>query len=320
MLSTPSLRSPVFLAIGAGAAIVGLLPWLITGARLPLQNLWAADTLPGQMPIALLPFSQYSVTALVAVILIGSTIAGIAGRSVAGRHPGLALLALMGGVLLVQLIALVQTAVTVSNGLSVRPEATAYLAGLAGGTVAAILLGIGLLALIARAPKAGALIGLSVAAIAFGSWLDALFFPITGIATSSPLTNALIEVVRFIPAVLIGVAIAWCGVATVGRVIAAILSLALLWVGPTVVTAVTAALGSRVLAHDPRAMVDYAVGVFRSVLGMPELWLPVVGVAVVVGAVGVVGVRVVGARGDGQPRGRLDGRHDDASSTTPPPE
>jgi hypothetical protein len=220
----------------------------------------------------------------------------------------------------VQLIALVQTAVTVSNGLSVRPEATAYLAGLAGGTVAAILLGIGLLALIARAPKAGALIGLSVAAIAFGSWLDALFFPITGIATSSPLTNALIEVVRFIPAVLIGVAIAWCGVATVGRVIAAILSLALLWVGPTVVTAVTAALGSRVLAHDPRAMVDYAVGVFRSVLGMPELWLPVVGVAVVVGAVGVVGVRVVGARGDGQPRGRLDGRHDDASSTTPPPE
>jgi hypothetical protein len=313
MLSTPSLRSPVYLAIGAGAALVGLLPWLITGARLPLQNLWASDTPPGRMPIALLPFSQYSVTALVAVILIGAAIAGVAGRAVPARHPCLALLALMGGVLLVQLIALVQTAVTVSTGLSVRPEATVYLAGLVGGTVAAILLGVGLLALIARAPRAGALIGLSVSAIAFGSWLDALFFPITGIATSSPLTNTLIEVVRFIPAILIGVAIAWCGVATAGRVIAAILSLALLWVGPTVVTAVTAALGSRVLAHYPREMVDYAVGVFRSALGMPILWAPSLGLAVAVGAVGIVGVRVVRVRMESLRSESL--RSDDPSST-----
>jgi hypothetical protein len=177
--------------------------------------------------------------------------------------------------------------------------------------VAAILLGIGLLALVARAPKAGALLGLSVAAIAFGSWLDALFFPITGIATSSPLTNALIEVVRFVPAILIGVAIAWCGVATVGRVIAGILSLALLWVGPTVVTAVTAALGSRVLAHYPREMVDYAVGVFRSALGMPELWAPSLGLAVAVAGVGIVGMRVVRVRMESL-------RSDDPSSTARP--
>ena len=35
------------LLIGVGAALVGLLPWIITGMRLPLQNLWASSTLPG---------------------------------------------------------------------------------------------------------------------------------------------------------------------------------------------------------------------------------------------------------------------------------
>lgn len=50
------------LAIGAVSAVLGLLPWLITGMRLPLQNLWAADTAPDAMPIVLLPFSQYALS------------------------------------------------------------------------------------------------------------------------------------------------------------------------------------------------------------------------------------------------------------------
>ncbi|HEY4226343.1 MAG TPA: hypothetical protein VGM70_11060 [Pseudolysinimonas sp.] len=292
------VHSLLFLPIGVVAAAIGLVPWLITGMRLPLQNLWAAATLPAAMPIVLLPFSQYSALLIVAVVIIGGTVAGIAGRAIPARHPGAALAALMGGVLLVQLIAIVQTAITVSNGLREGTDATAYLAALVGGTVAAILLGLAVLALIARAPRAGALIGLSVAAIALASWLSGLFFPINAISTASPLTNVLDEVVRYVPAVAIGAAIVWCGIQTVGRVIAVIVSLLVLLVGPTLVTAVSAALGSRVLAHYPSEMLDYAVQVFRSALGMPELWLTTLAVAIAIAAVGLVGRRTIARRSD----------------------
>lgn len=282
------LSSPVFLLIGIGSAIVGLLPWLITGMRLPLQNLWATATLPADMPLALLPFSQYFIFLIVALIVIGSTIAGIAGRWVAARHPGSALVALLGGVLIVQVIATAQTAIVVSAGLSDRAASTVYLVALTCGTVAAILLGLGMLVLVARAPRAGALIAFSLAAIAFASWLGGLFFPVGTFSTASPLTSVLREVMQFAPAVIIGVAIAWCGVNSVGRVIAAVAALAMLWVGPTAATAVSAAVGSRVLAPYPTEMLDYGVGVFRMAIGMPELWLNAVLVAVVVAVVGLL--------------------------------
>lgn len=296
MLGPKPLGSLVFLPIGAASAIVGLLPWLITGARLPLQNLWATATLPAGMPIVLLPFSQYAAGLIVALLLIGATIAGLVGRAVPARHPGSALVALTGGVVVVQVIATVQTALTVSKGLSRGTASTLYLTALLGGSVGAILLGIGLLALIARAPKAGAVIGLSVAAVAFSSWLSGLVFPITGIVTASPLTAVLGEVVRYVPAVIIGWAIAWCGVTTVGRVIAAIVSLVLLWAGPALVTAVSAALGSRVLGHYPSEMLDYGAGVFRMALGLPELWLSTLALAVAIAVVGLVGRRTFAKR------------------------
>jgi len=290
MLSQP-VRSWVFLPIGIVAAIVGLIPWLITGMRLPLQNLWATDSLPGRTPIALLPFSQYTLVLLISLLLIGAAIAGIAGRALPARRRGIALLALTGGVLVVQLIALIQTAVTVSRGLRGGSQSNLYLIVIVGGAVLSILVGIGLIALIARAPKAGALIGLSVAAVAFSSWLTGLFFPIGSVFTASPLTSLLSQATRYSPAVLIGIAIAWCGVGSVGRAMAAIVSLLLLWVGMTAVIAVNNALGSRALAHDPAQMLDQASGVFRSALVVPELWLPTVGLAVGVAAVGLVARR-----------------------------
>ncbi|MCU1439600.1 MAG: hypothetical protein JWP85_597 [Rhodoglobus sp.] len=290
------LRSLVFLLLGAGSAIIGFLPWAITGMRLPLQNLWAVETSSADMPITLLPFSQYYLSLIVALIVIGSTIAGIVGRATAAKHPRSALVALMGGVVAVQVIATVQTAVTVSSGLRDSAASTVYLAALVAGTVAAILLGMGMLALIARAPKAGALIAVSIASIAFSSWLGGLVFPVGVVVTASPLTSVLGEVAHLAPAVVIGVAIAWAGVDTVGRVIAAIASLAILWVGPTLVTAVSAAAGSRVLARYPSEMLDYGVGVFRMALGMPEIWLTTLALAVAVSFVGLVARRVISQR------------------------
>jgi hypothetical protein len=296
MLGRKPVGSLIFLPIGAASAIAGLLPWLFTGARLPLQNLWATATLPAGMPIVLLPFSQYAASLIVALLLIGATVAGIVGRAVPSRHPGTALVALTGGVVVVQVIAIVQTALTVSSGLSRGTASTLYLTALLGGSVGAILVGVGLLALIARAPKAGALVGLSVAAVAFSSWVSGLVFPINGIVTASPLTAVMGEVVRYVPAVIIGVAIAWCGVNTVGRVIAAIVSLVLLWAGPALVTAISSALGSRVLAHFPSEMLDQGVGVFRMALGLPELWLTTEALAIAVAVVGLVARRTFSKR------------------------
>lgn len=298
MLNQKPLSSLLFLPLGAASAIVGLLPWLITGLRLPLQNLWATAALPAEMPIVLLPFSQYSAVLLVAILWISAAIAGIVGRAVSARQPRSAWFALVGGVLLVQVVAIVQTSVTVSKGLRDGHDSVVYLGALVGLSVAGMLLGIAVTALIARAPKGGALFGMAAAAIAFGPWVSGLAFPINVISTASPLTSVLSGVVRFAPAVAIGVAIAWCGIQTVGRAIAAIVSLLLLWVGPTVITAVSAAIGSRVLAHYPSQMVEYAMEVFRSALAMPELWAPVVGLAVLIAAVGIVGVRTMRRRGD----------------------
>src|SRR4051812_47444441 len=98
------LGSVIFLLLGAGSALLALLPWAITGMHLPLQQLWATDTLPDQMPTALLPFHQYYALTIAALMVIGATIAGIIGRAVTAQHPRSALLALIGGVLIVQAV------------------------------------------------------------------------------------------------------------------------------------------------------------------------------------------------------------------------
>lgn len=278
-----------YLGFGAAAAVVGLLPWIITGMRLPLQNLWAADTLPGDMPIALLPFSQYYLSLIVAVIVIGSTVAGIVGRTTSTTNRRAALFALIGGVLIVQVIALAQAAITTGIGLDGRVASALYVVALVGGTISAILLGLGMLALIARAPRAGALVAFSIAAVAFSSWLSSLVFPVRWMISELPYADVMLQVIQVAPAVLIGVAIVWCGVGTVGRVIAAIGSLLVLWVGPTLVTAVSAAAGSRILLPYPAEMLDYGLGVFRQAIAMPELWASNLVLAVVVAVVGLVG-------------------------------
>lgn len=70
-----------YLLVGIGAVAIGLLPWLVTGLRLPLQNLWAIDTLPEQMPRVLLPFSQYFLGQILSMLILGLGIAGLAVRA-----------------------------------------------------------------------------------------------------------------------------------------------------------------------------------------------------------------------------------------------
>ncbi|MDY0910692.1 hypothetical protein [Microbacterium sp. CFBP9034] len=280
-------------AIGVAAALLGLLPWLGTGMRLPLQNLWAVSTMPEDMPLVALPFSQYYLSQLFGLLVTGSVVAGIAARATRARLPRGGFGLLVFGLLIIQVGATAQSAVTVRAGLQDRTESTLYLVVVVAVCALSIAVGAGVVALVARAPRAGALLGLTIGSLAAGAWLSAVLRPLT--MMSSEGAYAIVTAVQWVPPVLVGVAIAWAGLNTVGRVVAALASLVLLWIVPALITGVTSAAGSRVLAHEPQQMIEYAVQVFSAALLLPELAMPPVLVAVVVAAMGL-GVRWVVAR------------------------
>jgi hypothetical protein len=286
-----SIRAVWYLPIGMLAAIIGLLPWLITGMRLPLQNLWAGAS-PTDMPLVLLPFSQYDLSLIVALLVTGSAIAGALARFGRPKRSGIARIALIVGVLVVQVFAIVQTAIAVSHGLSTSTMARLYLTAVVAGTIASILLGLGVLALIGLAPVPGATIGISIAAIAFVDWLSALLVPLR---TSTP-NLVLFNAIHWLPAVIVGLALAWCGIRTFGRAAAAIVSILVLWIVPAAGTAAASATGSRVLAHDPTEMLAYGREVFAAALWTPVLSLWPVVVAVVVMVLGLVARWVIRRR------------------------
>ncbi|KQM80935.1 hypothetical protein ASE68_18145 [Agromyces sp. Leaf222] len=271
--------------LGVASATLGLLPWLATGMRLPLQNLWQFDTMPEAMPIVLLPFSQYALTSIVGLVVVGSTVAGVVARALRRRMPRRGFAGLFAGVLAVQVVAVAQTAIAVQAGLQQRLESTLYLVALIALALFSIAAGALVLWLIARAPRAGALIGLAFGAIAVSFWASTLLHPFLGVATGD--VSWLLGWLRWLPAVLIGAAIAWCGVGTVGRVVAAIASLVVLWIAPALATAVSNAVGTRVLATRPAEMLDYGVGVFAAASTMPEVVLPPIIVAIAVAVVGL---------------------------------
>lgn len=282
--------APVWIGslVGVVAAFVGLLPWLATGMRLPLQNLWAGEVDVSGMPMVMLPFSQYSLTLLFGLIVTGSALAGIVARALRPRLPRGGYLLLVCGVLAIQVISTAQTAATVAPRLQERTESTLYLTALVAVCVLSVLIGLGALALVARAPRAGALIGLTIGALAIGPWLMGWLRPFQ--VTDGQLVMNLGSAMQWAPGILVGVAIAWAGIGSVGRVVATITSLAMLWIIPAAMTGVSSAAGTRVLANHPGEMISYALEVFRMALFIPELALRPVIVAVVVAAVGL-GVR-----------------------------
>lgn len=284
-----------YLLMGFLAAIVGLLPWLVTGMRLPIQNLWVVAVQPQDMPITLLPFSQYTITLLVAVLVTGSTLAGGILRMSRAQQPRRALAATIAGVATVQVVAIVQTVATVAGGMPPGRDGLLYLSALTAGAVAANLVGLLLLVLIARAPAAGAVVALSAAAVAVSGWVSALIshpFDVSATAT----TLALLSSSRWLPALIVGVTVAWCGFGTVSRIVGALVSFLALWTGPALFTAVSAAAGTRVLARYPAEMLDYGAQVFVMALGPQGSSLALLVPAVAVTVIALVPIRALRRR------------------------
>lgn len=269
-----------WLGIGAASAVVGLLPWIVTGMRLPLQNLWGTTTLPEEMLIGLLPFSQYAITRIAGIIVVGAATAGLVARSTRARQGRRGFAALTAGVLVAQVIAIVQSAAVVGDGLRPGRESLIYLVAVVAVATASFVVGALVLVLIARMPRAGALIGMSIAAVAVGWWGDALVVPDPVGVTETQMT--LLGLLEWVPAILCGVAIAWCGINTVGRVIAVLVAVAAVVIGPAFATAVTSAAGTRILARYHSEMLEYGVQVFQQALWTPTLALrPIVTVIIV---------------------------------------
>ena len=285
--------------VGAVAAVVGLAPWLIAGARLPLQNLWEGG-IPVDAPVVLLPFSQYEVTSIFALLVVGGALAGVAARVLVSRGDGRrSALRVGSGLLAVQLFAAVQTVTAVGTGLRGGRDSAVYLAGIGGGLACCLLVSVGAFALIALAPRAGALVGLATGAIATGLWLPIAFIDPTG-STSAPMW--LLRAFTYALPILVGVAIAWAGVRTVGRAVSAMASLALVWLAPPLTAAVGNALGSRILARDLAGMLDYGVGIFRQYATDATLVREPLALAVAVAVVGLVGRGVLVRRSELAPR------------------
>lgn len=274
----------VWLVVGILGGGLGLLPWLLTGMTSPLQNLWATDASPSDMPATLLPLSQYQLGAVAALLITGSAIAGLLARIARRRWSAGGFWALMGGVVLVQATAIVQSAVVIGSGVRLTVDSVAYLAVILLLALLTLLAGAAVLTLIARAPRAGALLGFAVAALPFAGWLAA-YAPFVPLSQPKLIAAA---IVVWLPAALIGFAIAWCGLDSVGRVLAAVLTLAYLWAAPVVSAAAAAAAGSRVFAHSPEAMVGYGLGVFRTQLFAIGTVLPPLALAVMIATVGLL--------------------------------
>lgn len=281
------------MGIGVGGAIVGLLPWIVSGMRLPLQNLWAFDALPEQMPVAWLPFSQYHVTFVLGILVVGAGVAGIAARALRHRLPSAAPFSVAAGLLFVQVVATAQALDVLRSGLRDDGEAAFYLASCVAVAVLGIVGGLLVLAFVARGAVPIAVVSLTLAAIA-ASWWFSGYLVVLGPLSAVPYAFA--PVVTWMPPVLVGLAIGWGGVRTAGRIVAGVVSILLLWLVPALATAVQSAVGSRALLRSPGDLLDYAVNVFGAASTMPELVLPRLAVAVVVAAAFIGVTALVRAR------------------------
>jgi hypothetical protein len=267
--------------VGVGAALVGLLPWLLTGIRLPLQNLWASPTLPEDMPVALLPFNQYMVLSLFGMLVVPGVIAGLATRRWPGPNSRRTTTLATAGLAAVQVAATIQTLLTVVPGLRAGTASQIYVAAITAAVVVSLGICVAVCGMLARGSVPTVVLAACVGSIAAGHWLTAFFA-----VGNTPTSLALIIHYggQYAPAVLTGLALAWCGWKPPRRLLVWIAALLLLWVGTAVLDTILAVVSYRTSLGDVQAMTDIAQRYL--ILGLTTAWVD----AAVAAAIGMAGV------------------------------
>lgn len=288
--SQPGFPAWGYLFVGVGAVCFGLLPWLVTGMRLPLQNLWAVQALPEHMPRTLLPFSQYEVTSMLAMIVMGMGLAGFSVRAMpsglrpkAASYTGIGAFAACG-------FATIQTSVVVREGLRLSLASTTYFLAVLAVIVVGVVVGLLVLLLIARGKPLTVSIGATLAAVALGIWMRTLMVAVSSDAASQ-MVPAVVGATRWLPALLVGAALAWCGIGTIRQGVAWAVNLLLLWAIPAALEGLSYAAGSRILAGDMEEMARSGIDLFLNALGPAGGAIGPVVVALVVAVSGLFAVR-----------------------------
>jgi len=295
------------LGIGVAAAVLGLLPGILSGLRMPPPVLWRSQALDPDAPLAFLPLSPSTASLLAAVLVVGGGIAGAAARLLRSRLPRHGSWLVVAGVLVVQVVALVQAAVATTDGLRAgsasgadgragtrSAEEQVYLVAVVAGTAALIVLAALVAGLVARAPAGVAVAASAFAAVLLGAWVTGFVPP------AAPAIEVRMDVLPdpelWLPPLALGGAIALTGLRSAGRVVGSVVAVGLLWLGTGLVVAAEQILGNRLLLTDPRETASMAGSVVGAVLGGQGGTFERLAVAVVVGVVGAVVVRVIRRR------------------------
>lgn len=277
--------------LGVLVGFLGLLPWLAAGERLPLQNLWRTSTMPADMPWSMLPLSQYYPDVVIGLLVSGGLAAGLLVR----WRPGPGIRRGAGfGLLLTQSVAACQAFSVLVPGQRPGLLAAAYVAGL----VATCLLGIALAQLVLRWTADGpawlAAMGVSLAAAPVATWLGTwLQLTFGEVSVPAPLWTVL----AWVPALLTGVALAWCGWGGRGRSAAWGIGLLLLWLQPALLTGVRMAVARNTVSQGAASMVETFLRATATELATPWPAAAHVALAAGIGLVGGLTVRILGRRG-----------------------
>ncbi|MGI5951395.1 MAG: protein-L-isoaspartate O-methyltransferase family protein [Brooklawnia sp.] len=215
MTSRGEPRSTLWLGLPVGllAALIGLLPWLVTGASLPLQNLWAEPTLPEQMPWAGLPISQYYVPQVLALLMIGSALAGLAARALRTTDGAPTSWQIWLGASLLQLAAISQVFMVLGNGLDLAnrgpgSRSALYWVGMLGVTLGSWGLATLAFWMISRGSRPAFAIGIAIAAAPLRVWVRTAF-----LVRMYPwdLPPGLYTAMTWLAALAVGGALGYCG-------------------------------------------------------------------------------------------------------------
>lgn len=285
----PTRDALLALVLGLAAGIIGLAPWLLTGGRLALQNLWATDVSPDSMPLALLPLSQYETTTIVALISTGGALAGVVVQIWRPVRRRLSLALAATGFVLVQIVAAAQSFAVVNAGLTPGSQSELYSAGLLLGTAASVIAGVVALLMLGAQSRAVATLGVGLVAVPFVSWLS---YGVANLVGPTGMPEQLLTLWRWLPAVLVGLALAWCGVKPAGRVVVWVLDLVLLWLVPALFISVNYVLGTRVLLGDLEEMLLAFRQIFAASSGPAGGAALSVVVALAIGLAGTIGLAV----------------------------
>jgi hypothetical protein len=126
-------------------------------------------------------------------------------------------------------------------------------------------------------------------AVPIASWVVEWFVNLSDVGN---VPAVVLMLARWLPAVLVGVALAWCGIRPATRVLVWMVDLALLWVVPALFTSVNYVFGTRVYLGDFDEMAILARQILAATLGPAGGAGPLIALALAIAATGAGALEV----------------------------